>query len=96
MLCLGCGEDLIDARVRRSLETDSCQHVVPLWSQLFNDELQSREMDALPSQLLRSGGKMCRRCFQTFERCTKLLDTVKSNVKKAVSTLQLQDSFSLH
>ena len=37
---------------------------------------------------------MCRRCFQTFERCTKLLDTVKSNVKKAVSTLQLQDSFS--
>ena len=75
----GCGEDLIDARVRRSLETDSCQHVVPLWSQLFNDELQSREM----SQLLRSGGKMCRRCLQTFERCTKLLDTVKSNVKKS-------------
>ena len=40
MLCFGCGEDLMDARVRRSLETE---HVVPLWSQLFNDELQTRE-----------------------------------------------------
>ena len=47
MLCFGCGEDLMDGRVRHSLQT---QHIVPLWSQLFNDDYRSKGV-AMPARL---------------------------------------------
>ena len=89
LYCFGCGNDILNSRVKRSLYTDAPQHVKPLWCKLFNEELENRGMEAQAQGLITSSsGKMCRRCFTVFEICTKLLNSVKQDVVKAVEIFQ--------
>ena len=87
--CVGCGGDISEARVKRSLYSDASRHVMPLWSKLFDEELANRGMETLAHSLVTSTtGKICRRCFVVFERATKLLNSIKQDVAKAVEAFQ--------
>ena len=89
LYCVGCGDDILDSRVKRSLYTDASKHVKPLWCKLFDEELENRGMEAQAQGLITSSsGKMCRRCFTVFERCAKLLNSVKQDVAKTVEIFQ--------
>ena len=83
--CLGCGKNIGEDRGKRLLHSESSKHVVPLWSSLFGDELRSRgkNLDVL-GLVEHEGGRVCRRCFSALDRCTKLLDTVRAGITKAV------------
>ena len=37
--CLGCGDDTSAARGKRQLQTDASKHVLPLFTDVFNEEL---------------------------------------------------------
>ena len=89
MYCFGCGCDITDSRVKRSLYSDASEHVRPLWCELFDKELVSKGIELQAQRLITSeSGKMCRKCFAMFERCAKLLDSIRLDVAKAVEILQ--------
>jgi hypothetical protein len=86
--CLCCGGDISGDRVKRLLQSEASKHVIPLWSSLFQEELNGRgilNIDALG--LVRDGGRVCRKCFTVLKRCSRLLNDVKSNIQQAVQSL---------
>lgn len=87
MSCLCCGESTTEHRGRRLLLSDSSRTVLPLWSYLFKEELNVRGMSLDPFDLVRSGGKVCRKCFTALERSSKLLAELKDKINQAVQSL---------
>lgn len=61
--------------------------MLPLWSYLFKEELNVRGMSLDPFDLVRSGGKVCRKCFTALERSSKLLAELKDKINQAVQSL---------
>jgi len=49
----------------------------------MKEELDTCSAVVTPHSLVENVGKMCRQCFNTFERASKLWDTLKSNITKA-------------
>ena len=93
MICIGCGIDISDAKGKRSLSTGASQHVKPLWCRIFDEELERRGIQAQPSFFTTEiAGRICRRCFTCFDRCTKLIDSLKNGVGKAIEAFQRHDS----
>ena len=92
-ICVGCGQDISNAKGRRLLYTDSCRHVSLSWAPLFDEELNQRGLLPRASTFLnpQSGdsslGRMCRRCFTVFERYGKMLSSIKETVAKAIDQL---------
>ena len=83
MICIGCGIDISDAKGKRSLSTGASQHVKPLWCRIFDEELERREIQVQPSLITTEiAERICRRCFTCFDRCTKLIDSLKNGLKK--------------
>lgn len=87
IICLGCGEDIAEDRVRRLLQSDASKDVLPLWSSHFRDVVNRGGMNVDVSALVKSGGKMCRRCFTAIQRCSKLLNEVKARIQKAANAV---------
>ena len=85
--CVGCGANISNTKGKQTLCSEASQHVQPLWCQLFDEELQCKGRDEQAYHLL-SIGKMCRKCFTCFEKCTKTLNLLKENVVKAVEVFQ--------
>ena len=86
-LCLGCGCDTTTIKGNRLLRTAASRHVVSLWSSLMEEEFRSKGI-SLPVQLLVDrDGRMCRQCFATFERASKMRVGIKGGVSKAANVL---------
>jgi len=83
MHCVGCGIEVTHALGKRSLTSDSSCHVLPLWHDLFEVEIENRKMELDVVNYIPSP-KMCRKCFILFERCKDIIDKVKGKVKNAV------------
>ena len=89
MICIGCGSDISNVKGKRLLSTEASQHVKPLWCKLFDDALEQKGIQAQASPFVTTiEGRMCRRCFTCFERCTKLMDSLRKDVDKAVEVFQ--------
>ena len=67
--CVGCGDDVSNAKGKRSLLTTVSQHVVPLVEMFVEEELTrlGRE-ESFDSFIATHNGKLCRKCFSSFER----------------------------
>jgi len=87
--CLGCGNDIKDAKGNRLLNTKSSEHVLPVWKRVIEEEINRRGMVAeiLKTETLTSTGRMCRQCFSKYERISKLIDGLKSDIVSSVNTL---------
>ena len=102
MICIGCGSDISNAKGKRSLSTEASQHVKPLWCRIFDEELERRGIQAQASSFVTTAteitGRMCRQCFTCFDRCKKLIDSLKNGVGKAIEAFQRHDShlFRVH
>lgn len=88
--CLGCSIDISSPKGNHLLQTRASQVIVPLWSEIFGKELANHGLfREEPLDLVQEGnGRMCRKCFACFERCVKLLQTLKDGVCKAVDVVQ--------
>ena len=81
--CVGCGCDITNSKGNRLVRTTSSRHVVPLWSSLMKEEIDSRGAALVAQSLIHDDGRMCRQCFNTFERASKLWEALKCNISKA-------------
>ena len=91
-VCLGCGTNTQLDRHRRRLQSESSQHIIPLWSHIFNLELQKGESGSRASGLVRAGAKLCRKFFNAYEKCTKLIDTLRASIAKVEDMLELHEA----
>ena len=69
--CIGCGCDITNSKGNRLIRTTSSRHVVPLWSSLMKEEIDSRGTSLVTQLLIHDDGRMCRQCFKTFKRASK-------------------------
>ena len=72
MYCFGCGCDITDSRVKRSLYSDASEHVRPLWCKIFDKELVRKgiEVQAQPLITSESNDDHSRiRCLKTYQKC---------------------------
>ena len=88
--CFGCGENLAEVSYKRLLKSQASCLVIPLWTYIFSKELQGgeREKEISGINLVDRGGKMCRKCFSAYDRCTKLMETLRTIFSKAAELLQ--------
>ena len=92
-LCLGCGADIKNSKGNRLLSTKLTQHVIPVWKRLIEEEINRRgtetetATESLNVETLTSVGRMCRQCFSKYERATKLLDGLKSDIVSSVNSI---------
>lgn len=94
VICIGCGSDISDAKGKRLLSSEASQHVKPLWCRIFDETLERKGIQAQACSFVTTiSGRMCRRCFTSFERCTKLIDTLKNDVGKAVEAFQQDGNY---
>ena len=81
--CVGCGKNITNAKGKQNLCNETSQHVEPLWSQLFVEELRWKGRDrGAPCDLVTP--KMCRKCFIFYEQCTKSLNLLKENIVQCI------------
>ena len=97
IMCVACGSDISAAKGRRLLCTEASSEVKAFWIEIFDGELARRGISPQGARLLTNGdsGRMCRRCFTVYERCKKLLNSLKKDVCKAVDKFQLENAFSI-
>ena len=60
--CVGCGCDITNSKGNRLIRSTSSRHVVPLWSSLMKEEIDSRETSLVAQSLIDDDGRMCRQC----------------------------------
>ena len=87
IMCVACGSDISAAKGRRLLCTEASSEVKAFWIEIFDGELARRGISPQGARLLTNGdsGRMCRRCFTVYDRCKKLLDSLKKDVCKAIN-----------
>ena len=54
MYCFGCGYDITDSRVKRSLYSNTSEHVRPLWCEIFDKEIVSKGIEVQAQRLVTS------------------------------------------
>ena len=89
--CLGCGVDLPNAKDRRALSSSDAEDVVNVWKIFIdNEEVEEEVVDRILS-----GGdcqrlpKMCKKCFTAYRTCHKYHQSIQSNLRKAMKSLEL-------
>ena len=92
-VCVACGSDISTAKGRRLLCTEASNGVKVFWSELFDEELSRRGMSPQAAFLINNSGRICRRCFTVYERCKKLLDSLKQDLCKAVDIFERENTF---
>ena len=95
IICVACASDISEAKGRRLLCTEASSDVKTLWIEIFDRELARRGISPQGTRLVMNGGsgRMCRRCFTVYERCKKLLDSLKKDVCKVVDKFQRANAF---
>ena len=43
--CFGCGDDITNSKVKRSLYSDASKYVRPLWFEIFDKELAGKGLE---------------------------------------------------
>ena len=72
--CVGCGDDVTNAKGKRSLSNKASYHVIPLLEMLVEEELVRLERDeSFDSFISTHNGKLCRKCFSSFEKYSPYL-----------------------
>ena len=82
-ICLGCGNNTKNDRHRRLLQSEQSRHVITLWSYIFNLEVQNTERetsDRRAQSLVDAGGRMCRKCFTAYDKCTQMIVTLRKSI----------------
>ena len=98
LLCLGCGEDLANrAADRRALQGPPAEGVVDAWKALLENvqvDLSDDDMLCADTLLTRGEvpGKMCRKCFSSYERFYKLHKTLHENATRAIESQLSQEA----
>ena len=69
-----------------SEQNDSPRHV-PLWTSVMEEEYRARGKSSDVHLFLDRDGRMCRQCFATFERASKIWEVIKGGVAKAANIL---------
>ncbi len=93
MYCLGCGSDIADkVKDSRNLNTSSSENVATIWKAFIENEDQQAVADV--DSILNGGDnqrvpKMCKNCFYSYNRYTKLHDKLQENIRKAADVLEL-------
>ena len=85
--CLGCGQNLEEVSYTRLLKSEASRHIIPLWTYILSQELQGERVIS-GINLVNRGGKICRTCFSAYDRCTKLMDTLRSSISQVAELLQ--------
>jgi len=101
MLCIGCGTELSVPRNRRALDPTrgdrDVQVVSSLWLErvgsLFIAEPGLAQLGIDPQKILSGSdparpSKMCKKCFTAYSTCSKYLEGIEVNLKKALTSLQ--------
>ena len=89
MLCFGCGSDISSNPAdRRRLVGE----VSDMWKALTMEQNADRCEDEIEKMLNGDGspeksGRMCRKCFSSYERLIKLTHTLKANQNKFLQSL---------
>ena len=91
MFCLGCGENLPNARERRSLANPSAKDVVDLWKSLMENKIDDPSVigPILEGQDAERPPKMCKKCFTAYRTCARQHVALDTNLRKAADTLGL-------
>ena len=84
---LGCGSNIAGCSNNRVLKNKSSEEVVNIWQYIYEELLRASPGGA--HTIVTAGGKMCRKCFNSYERCAKLISTLKSNAETAAEVLAL-------
>ena len=50
--CFGCGDDITNSKVKRSLYSNASKHVRPLWFEIYDKELASKGLEAQARRLI--------------------------------------------
>ena len=91
MFCLGCGENLPNAKDRRSLANPGAKDVVDLWKSLMENKLDDPFVigQILEGQDAERPPKMCKKCFTAYRMCARQHVALDTNLRKAAVTLGL-------
>ena len=91
MFCLGCGENLSNARDRRSLANPGAKDVVDLWKSLMENKVDDLSVISpiLQGQDNERPPKMCKKCFTAYRTCARQHVALDNNLRKAADTLGL-------
>ena len=91
MLCLGCGENLPNAKDRRCLANPCAKDVVDLWKALMENEVDDPSVigPILEGQDAERAPKMCKKCFTAYRTCAKQHVALGTNLRKAADILGL-------
>ena len=88
ILCLGCGEDVtFKANNRRNLCSDSSTSVFDTWKKMFMEKLTPELQDEYLIPNLVEKHRMCRACFSSIERLSKLRQSVEMNLSDAIDAI---------
>lgn len=87
--CVGCGDDIKNAKGNRLLNTKSSKHALSLWKEIIKEEInqQGTVTENLNIETLTTTGGICRHCSSKYERAAKLIDRIKSDIVSSVNTL---------
>ena len=96
MFCLGCGENLPNARDRRCLANPCAKDVVDLWKALMENEIRDPSIigPILEGQDAERAPKMCKKCFTAYRTCAKQHAALEINLRKAADILRLVCHYS--
>lgn len=85
LFCFGCGVDITHRSTdRRTITTNATAHVLAIWKSIVDDELAERQQRADLNSILAGGGKMCRKCYNAFDKFNKMKSNITSTLKKAL------------
>ena len=87
--CLGCGMDITSYQDdRRALGGARAKKVVEVWKNLTQNLIYESEEEAdhavALSEMATEEEKMCRKCFNSFDRYSKLLTEIEENLRQSV------------
>ena len=91
MICLGCGENLLNARDRQSLANPGAKDVVDLWKYLMENKVDDPSVIGLilEGQDAEIPPRMCKKCFTAYRMCARQHVALDTNLRKAADTLGL-------
>lgn len=94
VVCLACCDITSRASKRRNLSSSSSSHVVPLWKEIVQEEIQKQDRNIDIDSVVDPdrSGYMCRKCFYAYEKYMKLKESLSSKARLAIDSIFPQSS----
>ncbi len=84
VICLGCGRNIVEDRVKKVLESSANRHVLPLWSYLFQEVVNENRLSLDVRDMVTRDGRLCKKCFCALQHLSKKVTAVKTSMKKVL------------